>query len=81
VVLRRLIPGYRMFVCEYCGNPWQEPSRDCHSPSGEHCPDEVCVEFNSPSGYEEHPEWPTDASGNLLPGHALGVPTQRDAEP
>lgn len=64
--MRRPIPGYRMFQCEACANQWQEATRDCHSPSGEHCPDEDCMEFTSPSGHAEHPEWPTDASGNLL---------------
>jgi hypothetical protein len=66
MVLRRPVPGYRTFRCTECNHQWQEPTRDCHSPSGEHCPDEDCMEFTAPCDYEEHPEWTTDASGNLV---------------
>jgi hypothetical protein len=57
-------PGYRMFKCDNCNREWKEPSRDCTSPSGECCPE--CNEFTSPHEYEEHYEWETDRSGNLI---------------
>lgn len=60
------VPGTRLFRCEECNHAWGEPTRDCLSPSGEFCP-EGCGEFVHPYAYEEHPEWPTDRSGNLLP--------------
>lgn len=63
---RRPIPGYRFFVCDECGHKEKIPTRDCHSPSGEDCRECGC--WMGVDKLEEHPEWPTDGSGNLLPG-------------
>lgn len=65
--MRRPVPGYRHFRCDECDHSWQEPTRDCLSPSGEFCPVDGCGEFNHPISCEKHPEWPTDRHGNLLP--------------
>jgi hypothetical protein len=62
---RRPVPGWRFFVCPECGRAFQEPTRDCHSPSVETCPE--CQMDVRPSGLDPHPEWPTDR-GNLPPG-------------
>lgn len=62
--MRNPIPGYRFFSCYECGNYWKEKTRDCLSPSGESC--SVCREWCSADCYEQHPEWETDISGNLL---------------
>lgn len=65
-----LVPGYKFYKCPYCGMKWEERSRDCHSPSGVDCDRECCKilgpMFCYPSGYEEHPEWDVDMSGNLV---------------
>lgn len=58
----KVIPGYRHFECE-CGLAWRARTRDCHSPSNEACPE--CCSWAMPVTYEEHPEWPRDASGNI----------------
>lgn len=39
--------GIRWFVCEECNCNWSEPTRDCYSPSGEHCIN--CDEYCSPN--------------------------------
>lgn len=62
--MRKIVSGYRIFKCDNCLLEVKWPTRDCHSPSGEHCPE--CLNFIHPSGHEEHSEWPKDASGNLL---------------
>lgn len=56
--------GYRLFTCPACLFIAKWPSRDCYSPSIEHCPE--CSEPIYPHGYELHPEWPVDAAGNLI---------------
>lgn len=56
-------PGYRIFACT-CGHKWKDKSRHCESPSGDDCPQ--CNEWNYPSAYERHYEWPTDLAGNLV---------------
>ena len=63
--MRKPVPGYRFFQCEECSEVWNERSRDCLSPSGEHCFN--CQDFTIPYDHKEHPEWETDPSGNLLP--------------
>ena len=67
------MPGFRFFKCDECGSEWKSESRDCYSPSGECCLNQDCESMmngalTSPHNYEEHPEWPTDGSGNLIPG-------------
>ena len=67
--LRKPVPGKTFFECDECGHKWWEPSRDCKSMSGSDCPNtsqDHVYNFASPVSYEEHPEWPTDNSGNLL---------------
>lgn len=61
--MRKPVPGMVYYECNECGNSWHEKSRDCLSPSGDYC---ECEEFVHPSSHEEHPEWPTDRSGNLI---------------
>lgn len=56
--------GYRVFDCDVCHFSARWPTRDCHSPSGEHCPE--CGQWMIPIEYEPHPEWPVDQSGNLI---------------
>lgn len=56
--------GYRDFVCEDCGYKWTEPTRDCHSPSGDCCPE--CGAWNTPEDSHEDPDLPVDRFGNLL---------------
>jgi hypothetical protein len=60
---RKPVPGFSFFACDECGETMQIATRDCLSPSGEHC---GCGEFLHPNGCEEHPEWPADSCGNLL---------------
>lgn len=55
--------GIRFFTCE-CGYSFSEKSRDCLSPSCEICP--RCSDNIQPSGFEKHPEWQKDKSGNLI---------------
>jgi hypothetical protein len=64
--MRKPVPGYRYFECENvdCNTSWRYATRDCHSPSGEHC--DSCGEFCHPETAEPHPEWETDENGNLL---------------
>lgn len=64
--MRKPVPGYRYFECENgeCDFTWREHTRDCHSPSGEHCI--VCGEFCIPVDNEDRMEWSTDKSGNLV---------------
>jgi len=57
-------PGYRFFVCIWCGNMWSEKSRHCESMSVDTC--QLCFADNSPTGHIKHYEWPTDKSGNLI---------------
>jgi len=61
---RKPISGYRHFECEDCGAKWREKSRDCHSPSGEHCPH--CASFCPLDESEERLGWEKDAQGNLI---------------
>lgn len=58
-----LVPGFRFFTCSECGEVYSVTTRDCHSPSLEICPN--CNKENVPLYLEEHPEWPTDKTGNL----------------
>lgn len=67
--MRKPMPGFRMFRCDSCGHKWKEPSRDCHSPSIDSCPNYGIGECDYGMGevidWEEHPEWPMD-NGNLI---------------
>ena len=56
-------PGFRLFICD-CEHIWDEKSRHCQSLSVSSCPE--CDEIVSPIGYDEHYEWETDPSGNLI---------------
>lgn len=55
--------GYRLFECNNCHLEVKWPSRDCFSPSVEHCPE--CLEPMHPHDNEPRPDWPVDSAGNL----------------
>ena len=56
--------GWRMFVCDGCGEGWEWPSRDHLSHSGEHCPE--CGEWEQPCGSRPDNRIPVDQFGNIL---------------
>lgn len=60
---RRPVQGERHFECESCAAAWSEKTRDCLSPSGEHCAN--CGDFCAPHAATPRPEWDTDNAGNL----------------
>jgi len=67
-IMRKIIPGWRYFLCEDCNYIWREKCRDVESPSQSSCisSDEECVNSCEPVGWAYHPEWPIDKSGNLI---------------
>ena len=62
LIMRKPIPGWRVFECDACGALFEEASRDCLSPSGEPC---GCGEWLAPVGHREDPRLPVDSAGNL----------------
>ncbi|GAA4652359.1 hypothetical protein GCM10023116_46430 [Kistimonas scapharcae] len=51
---RKAVPGIRFFVCDECGEIWWDKTRDCLSPSGDHCPNDDCGDFTRPVA--NHPQ-------------------------
>ena len=67
--MKNFVAGYTYFRCEECGCIWREKSRDCRSFSSSDCPNETPLhlfKIGRPYKAEEHPEWKTDTSGNLI---------------
>ena len=68
--------GYRFFECSECGEKWKEKCRDAETESGSGCPE--CYSFQWPVKNEKHPEWKTDAWGNLAEPNLYEGPEKWD---
>ena len=64
IVDRRIVSqGWRLFDCDECGATFEEPTRDCGSPSGVAC---ECGAWVSPTACREDASLPIDPlTGNL----------------
>lgn len=63
---RKVVPGWRYFICDQCGESWREECRDCQTPSISEC--SMCDATTGPDRFELRPDWETDEFGNLIYG-------------